>query len=123
MIVDDNELFVAEARALLEREGVEVVGVARSSAEALRAIAELQPDVTLVDIDLREESGFDVVSALADAPAASRSSVILISTHAQADFADLIKASNAAGFVSKLELSARAIHDVLESVRAGRPRP
>jgi hypothetical protein len=35
--------------------------------------------------------------------------VILISTHAEADFADLIAQTPAAGFVPKSELSAAAI--------------
>jgi CheY-like chemotaxis protein len=108
VIVDDNEPFLMEARELLEREGIDVVGVARTSAEAVQTIAELRPDVTLVDIDLGGDSGFDLVRALADAPNLSTSRVILISVHAQPDFADLIDASPAAGFVSKTELSARA---------------
>jgi hypothetical protein len=33
--------------------------------------------------------------------------------HDESDFADLIQASSAAGFVSKTELSAQAIRDVL----------
>jgi hypothetical protein len=44
--------------------------------------------------------------------------VILISTHAEADFADLIAESPAAGFVPKHELSA----DVLRRLVDGRSR-
>jgi two-component system nitrate/nitrite response regulator NarL len=40
--------------------------------------------------------------------------VILISTHAEADFADLIDESPAAGFLPKSELSAGAIHRLLD---------
>jgi hypothetical protein len=39
--------------------------------------------------------------------------VILISTHAEDDFAELIADSPAAGFISKSELSADAIHRLL----------
>jgi hypothetical protein len=39
--------------------------------------------------------------------------VILISTHAEDDFADLIAASPAVGFLSKAELSADAIRDLV----------
>jgi DNA-binding NarL/FixJ family response regulator len=113
VIVDDNESFLNEARDLLEREGIDVVGVATSGSEAREAIARLQPELTLVDIDLQDESGFDLVRTLADRPVGSTSSVNLISTHAETDFADLIAASPAAGFVSKVELSARAIHEAL----------
>jgi DNA-binding NarL/FixJ family response regulator len=113
VIVDDNQSFLREARELLEREGIDVVGVATSGREALATIARLQPEVTLVDIDLQGESGFDLVRALAVAPARSGSSVILISIHDEPDFAELIEASPAAGFVSKLDLSAQAIRAVL----------
>jgi CheY-like chemotaxis protein len=52
LIVDDSPRFLAAARGLLERQGIAVVGVASSGAEALRRVAELRPDVTLLDIDL-----------------------------------------------------------------------
>jgi DNA-binding NarL/FixJ family response regulator len=117
LIVDDNEPFLKEARELLEREGIDVIGVATSAAQALAKFAELQPDLTLVDIDLGGESGFDLIRAMADEPNRSTTRVILISVHDESDFADLIRASSAAGFVSKTELSAQAIRDVL----AGEP--
>jgi hypothetical protein len=43
--------------------------------------------------------------------------VILISTHSEADFADLIAESPAAGFLPKSELSASAILRILEKSR------
>ncbi|MDA0159266.1 response regulator transcription factor [Solirubrobacter ginsenosidimutans] len=104
LIVDDNAAFLHAAATLLERQGVTVVGVASTAAEALRRNIELQPDVVLVDIVLGAESGFDVARDLTGGAA-----VILISTHAEADFADLIERTPAAGFVSKSELSAEAI--------------
>ena len=57
MLVDDNEAFLEAASLLLEREGVTVVGVALSIAEALRRARALRPDVILVDIGLGDESG------------------------------------------------------------------
>jgi DNA-binding NarL/FixJ family response regulator len=121
LIVDDNEPFLNEARELLEREGIDVIGVATTAAEALARIAELKPDLALVDIDLGGESGFDLIRAMADQPNRSATSVILISVHDQSDFADLIEASSAAGFVSKTELSAQAIQAVLAGERDRRP--
>jgi hypothetical protein len=40
--------------------------------------------------------------------------MILISTHAEADYADLIEASPALGFLSKSALSGSAIRDLLQ---------
>jgi DNA-binding NarL/FixJ family response regulator len=102
LIVDDNRPFLDAARLLLEREGVAVVGAATTSAEALRLEEELQPDVVLVDIRLGDESGFDLARRL-------NGTVILISTHAQREYADEIAASPAAGFIPKVELSASAV--------------
>jgi DNA-binding NarL/FixJ family response regulator len=115
MIVDDNQPFLKEARELLEREGIDVIGVATTVGEALAKIAELRPDLTLVDIDLGSESGFDLMRAMADQPSRSTTRVVLISVHDESDFADLIQASSAVGFLSKTELSAQAILDVLAS--------
>ena len=121
LIVDDSRNFLDAARGLLEGQGITVVGVASTSVEALQRAEELRPDVTLVDIDLGGESGFDVVGRLHCRLGRSPSDVILISTHAEEDFADLIAASAAAGFISKGHLSARSIHRLLDRQHAGCP--
>ena len=83
-----------------------VVGVAATSAEALQLEEELRPDVVLVDIHLGSESGFDLARRL-------RSPVILISTYARREYADEIAASPATGFISKTELSASAVMQLI----------
>jgi CheY-like chemotaxis protein len=108
LIVDDNSAFLEAAASVLEREGMAVVGVASSSADALRRTEELHPDVVLVDIMLGRESGFELARRLAETDSGRRT-VILISTHAEVDFADLIADSPATGFLPKSELSASAI--------------
>ena len=113
LIVDDSADFVDAARGLLERQGIAVVGAASGGAEAIRRFAELRPDVVLVDIDLGGESGFDVVYQLHRAAAPSLSPVILVSTHAPQDFADMIASSPAVGFVCKSALSAESIRDLV----------
>jgi len=115
LIVDDSPRFLDAARGLLEREGITVVGVASTSAEALQRAERLRPDVTLVDIDLGGESGFALARRLQQETSLAASRVILISTHAEDDFADLIAASPAVGFLSKAALSGSAIRDLLAS--------
>jgi len=111
LIVDDSNHFLEAARGLLEREGLEVVALASTSAEAIRSARELRPDVTLVDIDLGNESGFELARDLTEAADPAR--VVLISAYPEADLLDLIEASPAVGFLSKSRLSARAIHELL----------
>jgi DNA-binding NarL/FixJ family response regulator len=114
LIVDDSHWFLCAARHLLESQGIAVVGVASNSAEALRRAAELHPDITLVDIDLGGESGLDLARQL-DRQPGHVTTVILISTRAEQDYAELIAASPAVGFLSKTAISASAIQDLLDS--------
>ncbi|MFI7635365.1 response regulator transcription factor [Nonomuraea sp. NPDC049400] len=113
LIVDDNDHFLQAASQLLEREGIDVVGVASTGADALARYEELRPDIALVDIDLGGESGFDVAQRLLERRDGSRASVILISAYDESDFADLIDESPATAFLPKSELSARTIHQAL----------
>ncbi|MFL6114811.1 MAG: response regulator, partial [Catenulispora sp.] len=75
--------------------------------------AELRPDVTLLDIDLGGESGFDVARRLADDQDSGPGQLILISTHSEEDLVDLIEESPAIGFLGKPSLSATSIKDLL----------
>jgi CheY-like chemotaxis protein len=113
VIVDDNRDFLDAARRLLEHQGINVVAVATSSAEGVQCVKDLQPDVTLVDIDLGEESGFDLVERLHRNGFGAEVPTILISTHAEDDFAELVSASPALAFIPKAALSGAAIRDAL----------
>ncbi|MFZ0716868.1 response regulator [Mycobacterium sp.] len=115
VIVDDNPEFLDSARRLLEHQGACVAGVASTNAEALRSVQELRPDVTLVDVNIGEESGFDLAEALHDIDGAATAPVILISTHAEPDLTDMIECSPAIGFLTKSALSANAIRAALGS--------
>lgn len=110
LIVDDNQHFLDAARDVLEQEGVTVVGIASTSAEALQLAGALRPDAILVDVDLGEDSGFDLAERIA---AAGGARVVLTSAYPEAELADLIAVSPAVGFVPKSELSARVVSDVL----------
>jgi DNA-binding NarL/FixJ family response regulator len=112
-LVDDSEQFLRAATTSLGRNGLEVVGTATSSAKAREQVASLEPDVVLVDVGLGEESGFDLVVALVDAFPYLASRIVLISTRAADDYRELVEASPAVGFISKTDLSADAIDDLV----------
>ena len=114
LIVDDNWLFLETARDRLEQGGLLVVGVAATSAEALRRAEELRPEVVLVDVMLGSESGFELARRLAAHHRDGGPAVILISTYSAADFARPIAESPAAGFLPKQELSADAVRRIVD---------
>jgi DNA-binding NarL/FixJ family response regulator len=109
LLVDDNSTFLETARSLLVRDGVTVTGTALGSAEAVRQASALRPDVAVVDIGLGAENGFDLARELVRRGI----TVIMTSTSAEADYADLIADSPVAGFLAKAELSAAGIRRIL----------
>jgi DNA-binding NarL/FixJ family response regulator len=115
LIVDDSPHFLNAARAALEQDGITVVGVASAITEAIQLAGELHPDGILVDVDLGDESGLDLAREFAAWGAAP---VILISSYPESELADLIAASPAVGFVSKSELSASAVSNLIAPERA-----
>ena len=113
LIVDDSRCFLEAACCLLEREGLTVVGVATTTAEAIRQIQDLEPDVVLVDVQLGNESGLDVARRIHNETSLDPSRVILISARADEDLAPLIADAPAAAFLCKWRMSAGAIRDIL----------
>src|SRR5215211_6301832 len=111
VIVDDHADFRAHATELLEAAGYEVVGSCPDGRSALTAIAELRPDVVLLDVQLPDIDGFGVIEQVdsrADGPI-----VVLISTRDAIDYGTRVSRSGAAGFISKEDLSARSLTQVV----------
>jgi DNA-binding NarL/FixJ family response regulator len=116
LLVDDNAAYAETARRVLDRGGVTVTGTASCIAEALLRASELRPDVVLIDIALGSENGFDLARCLA-ASIASDLAVIMISSGAEDDYADLVADSPALGFLPKADLSADGIRRILGLAR------
>ena len=114
VIVDDNPAFLRAACDLLERQGMTVAGTASSGDEARSLMEAPEPDVVLLDIDLGSESGFQLARRL------TGSRIILISAHDGADYAELIAASPAIGFLPKRDLTAAAIQGLLATATGRR---
>jgi len=113
LIVDDSAVFLRAARALLETDGIAVT-VASTGGEALRLIDEVDPHVVLVDIDLGDENGFDLVARIAGRRRCDGGALqtIVVSNHSREDFEEMIAASGARGFLTKSALSAANIRSV-----------
>jgi DNA-binding NarL/FixJ family response regulator len=112
LLVDDNAAFLEAARNVLTRDGVAVAGTASCGADAMRQASALRPDFALVDVGLGPENGFDLARDLA----ARGITVIMTSTGAEEDYADLIAESPVAGFLAKTALSAAGIRRIIGPV-------
>ena len=64
VLIEDHQALREGLELLLGREGCEVVGTAGTAGEGLELIERLEPDVSLVDIRLGEESGIDLTRRL-----------------------------------------------------------
>jgi DNA-binding NarL/FixJ family response regulator len=115
LIVDDSAPFLEEAAAVLRRDGLVIAGLASNTREALERVREVRPDVALVDISLGSESGLDLARLLAGLDGAAPA-VILISTRAESDLAELIEEAPVVGFVPKTELSGSAIRRLVQAL-------
>lgn len=63
MVVDDDREFLEELKELLEKTGYRVIDVSDSAA-ALKIAREKRPDVILLDLRMRQTSGFEVADGL-----------------------------------------------------------
>jgi DNA-binding NarL/FixJ family response regulator len=65
LIADDSDVFVQPLRAMLSQiRGIEVVGQARTGAEASQLVRNLRPDVVILDIQMPGGSGIDVLHSM-----------------------------------------------------------
>src|SRR6478609_9551017 len=78
IVVDDHPSFRRSAKALLTAEGFEVVGEAVDGASALAAVAELAPELVLLDIQLPDIDGFEVARRLLESRPELR--IVLVSS-------------------------------------------
>lgn len=115
LIVDDHPGFRARARALLVAVGYEVVGEAPDGESGMSEARYLTPDLILLDIQLPDITGFEVVRRLRSEPAPP--AVVLISSRDATDYGSRLGRSGALGFISKSDLSAQTLRAVLDGTR------
>lgn len=68
LLIDDSEEYLRHASRFLENEDdFSVVGAATTGSSGVALAREVEPDVVLLDLSLRDESGFTVIPHLKDA--------------------------------------------------------
>jgi two-component system, NarL family, invasion response regulator UvrY len=89
-LVDDHPIVREGLRALLESHGHQVVGEAVEPVAALRAIITLQPQLVLLDLQLEQHSGLELLAELQRLPAPPLTVVLTMSQGAQ-DLAEALR--------------------------------
>ena len=117
LLADDHALVRGGIRALLNTiEGVEVVGEAGNGPDALRLVAELTPDIVLMDVTMPGLNGFEVLEESKKQFPNIR--VIILTVHDAGEYAIQALRAGAAGFLPKSAAS-NELQLAIEVVRRG----
>ncbi|MDM5157470.1 response regulator transcription factor [Bacillus sp. DX1.1] len=119
IIAEDQRMLRGALGALLDLEDdIEVVGQAENGEEALKLIEKLQPDVSIVDIEMPIQSGLDVAEALQKKKSPCK--VMMLTTFARPGYFERAMKANVQGYLLKDSPSedlAAAIRNVMKGKR------
>ena len=117
LVVDDHPVVRRGISACLSRhQQMQVVGEAANGREALRLARELQPDITLMDIDMPQMNGLAATAALhRELP---KIKVLILSMHSNTEYVLRVIQSGARGFVLK-EATTDELIRAIETVISG----
>lgn len=117
LIADDHKLFRLGIVSMLQKvRGMEVVGEAATGKEALEMVAMLQPDVVLLDIEMPEMDGFDVLKRLNEI--SSPTKALILTMHKSAEFIKNVVKAGASGYLKKdsdIRTLEKAIYSIVRS--------
>jgi len=115
VIVDDHGIFRSGVRAELEAE-VEILGEAENVDDAVRAIAEFEPDVVLLDVHMPGGGGVEVIEQLSKLRPQQRFLALSVSDDPK-DVIAIVRAG-ARGYVTKT-ITGEELVDAVGRVRDG----
>lgn len=111
LLADAHAMLLDGLRALLEAEGLKVVGRAMNGEEAVR-LARLRPDLAIIDISMPVVNGIEATRRIREASPSTR--VLILSAHALAHHVDQALRAGAEGYV----LKGSSGPELLKAVRA-----
>jgi len=117
LLVDDNAGMRARAAAMLERDCT-IVGSAADGPAAIQSVAELQPDVVVLDISMPGMTGLEVARRLRET--GSTAALVFLTVHDDRDLVLAACHAGAIGYVIKSRLASDLKTAVCEAA-AGRP--
>jgi DNA-binding NarL/FixJ family response regulator len=116
LAVDDQEVFRRVARGLIAATpGFEQVGEAASGEEALELVAELHPDLVLIDVRMPGMDGIETARRLAKVD--DRAVVVLTSIEALPDLTPAVTSGKAEAYIRKQDLTTSTLREVWKAHR------
>ena len=100
LVVDDDRNIVRFAEVLLEKNGFSVI-TANDGSYALEKVLREKPDLVLLDIDMPEMNGFEVLERMKQNPATKRIPVIMLTARSDAGTFEKAVENDADRYVSK----------------------
>jgi two-component system NarL family response regulator len=111
ILVDDHYLLREALREKLAKEAdIDIVGEAGDGPAALQLVAELKPDVVVLDISLREMSGVDIAAHIAANHAQIK--IVALSMHSDKRFVMEMFKAGAVGYVTKTAASTELLNAI-----------
>ena len=111
LLADDHQILRHSLRALLEREGLEVVAEAEDGERAVELTRSLKPDVAVLDLSMPRLNGIDAARALARDESPTR--VVLLTVHREEHYVLAALKAGIMGYVLKTQAAA----DLLQAIR------
>jgi DNA-binding NarL/FixJ family response regulator len=103
LIADDHPIVCRGIRNIIDPAvGITVIGEARSGQEALQMIENLQPDVVLLDMELPDISGIEVVKQVTELGLSVR--ILGLSTYDDSEYITQLISLGASGYLLKDEV-------------------
>jgi DNA-binding NarL/FixJ family response regulator len=111
LLADDHALVRQALRALLDREGIQVVGEASQGQEAVSLASTLHPDVAVLDISMPMMNGLDAAQEMRQVSPKTR--CILLTRHDEDQYVTTALHSGVRGYVLKTQ----AAMDLVQAIR------
>jgi DNA-binding NarL/FixJ family response regulator len=117
VLADDQDLMRGGLKVILESEpGMTVVGEARTGAEAVRLVEQLEPDVICLDVQMPDVDGLEAARRIA--ALGSRTAVLILTTFDRDDYLFEALRAGASGFLLK-NASPEKLIEAVQTVAAG----
>lgn len=116
VLAEDQRMMLGALGSLLDlEEDMEVVGMASNGQEAIEMVAERNPDICIMDIEMPMKSGLDAAEQLKDHPC----KVIILTTFARSGYFERARKAGVSGYLLK-DSPSEDLATSIRSIMAGR---